>query len=64
MEEGLKVNVPKTKILCSSHDATKTMNKSVKFPCGVCSMELDQTQYSVQVAKNGFISAVQVAKGS
>ena len=36
-EKGLKVNVPKTKILCSSHDSPKTTNESVKFPCSVCS---------------------------
>ena len=35
-DKGLKVNVGKTKIMCSAHDATKTGIKSIKFPCGVC----------------------------
>ena len=35
-EKGLKVNVPKTKVIHSRHDAPKTKVQSVKFPCGVC----------------------------
>ena len=35
-EKGLKVNVGKTKVLCSRHDATKSKIASVKHPCGVC----------------------------
>ena len=34
--KGLKVNVGKTKLMCSAHDAPKTKIKSIKFPCGVC----------------------------
>ena len=35
-QKGLKVNVGKTKIMCSAHDAPKAGIKSTKFPCGVC----------------------------
>ena len=35
-EKGLKVNVGKTKVMCSSRDAPKTVPKS-RYPCGVCS---------------------------
>ena len=35
-EKGLKVNVVKTKVLCSRHDVSKSKIASVKFPCGVC----------------------------
>ena len=34
--KGLKVNVGKTKVMCSSPDAAKSVDKSVKFPCAVC----------------------------
>ena len=34
--KGLKVNVGKTKIMCSAPDAPRFVKKS-KFPCGVCS---------------------------
>ena len=34
--KGLKVNVGKTKIMCSAHDAPKALIKSIKFPCAVC----------------------------
>ena len=34
-EKGLKVNVGKTKVLCSRHDVPKSKITSVKFPCGV-----------------------------
>ena len=34
--KGLKVNVGKTKVMCSSPDAVKSVDKSVKFPCAVC----------------------------
>ena len=33
--KGLQVNVGKTKILVSAHNATKPVDSS-KFPCGVC----------------------------
>ena len=32
----LKVNVGKTKVLCSRHGVWKSKITSVKFPCGVC----------------------------
>ena len=32
----LKVNVGKTKVMCSSPNAVKSVDKSVKFPCAVC----------------------------
>ena len=32
------MNVGKTKVMCSSHDAPKTKIKSSKFPCGVCEL--------------------------
>ena len=35
-EKGLKVNVGKTKVLCSRHDASKSKIASVKFQFGVC----------------------------
>ena len=35
-EKGLKVNVGKTKVLCSRHNVSKLTIASVKFPCGVC----------------------------
>jgi len=35
--KGLRVNMGKTKILCSRHDAPKPVDKS-KSPCGVCSI--------------------------
>ena len=35
-EKGLKVNVGKTKVLFSRHDATKSKIASAKHPCGVC----------------------------
>ena len=35
-EKGVKVNVGKTKILCSRHDILKSKIASVKFPSGVC----------------------------
>ena len=35
-EKGLKVNVGKTKVLCSRHDASKSNIASVKFQFGVC----------------------------
>ena len=34
-EKGLKVNVGKTKVLCSTHDVPKSKIASVKFPSGV-----------------------------
>ena len=34
-EKGLKVDVWKTKDLCSRHDVSKSKTASVKFPCGV-----------------------------
>ena len=34
--KGLKVNIGKTKITCSSHDAKKPIRKSANHPCGVC----------------------------
>ena len=34
--KGLKVNVGKTKLMCSAPDAPRFVKKS-KFPCGVCS---------------------------
>ena len=35
-QKGLKVNVGKTKIMLSAHDAPKAKIKSIKFPCAVC----------------------------
>ena len=35
-EKRLKVNVGKTKVLCSRHDVSKSKTASVIFPCGVC----------------------------
>ena len=35
-EKGLKVNVGKTKVLCSRHDATKSKIASIKHPSCVC----------------------------
>ena len=35
-EKGVKVNVGKTKILCSRHDILKSKIASVKFPSSVC----------------------------
>ena len=35
-EKGLRVNVGKTKVLCSRNDVSKSKIASVKFPCGVC----------------------------
>ena len=35
-KKGLKVNLPKTKVMHSRHDVPKTKVHSVKFPCGVC----------------------------
>ena len=34
--KGLKVNVAKTKILLSSHDAKRSKIAAIKYPCGVC----------------------------
>ena len=34
--KGLKVNIGKTKVVCSRHDAPNTKITSVKFPCIVC----------------------------
>ena len=34
--KGLKVNVGKTKFMCSSPDAPEQVIKSVKFPCAIC----------------------------
>ena len=31
-----KVNVGKTKIMCSANDGLKAIIKSIKFPCSVC----------------------------
>ena len=35
-QKGLKVNVGKTKFMCSAHDAPKAMIKSIKYPCSIC----------------------------
>ena len=36
---GLRVNIDKTKILVSAHNAPKPVDGS-RFPCGVCSMDV------------------------
>ena len=35
-EKGLKVNVGKTKVLCSRHDGSKSKIVSIKFLCCAC----------------------------
>ena len=35
-EKGLKVNIGKTKVLCSRHDILKSKIVPVKFPSGMC----------------------------
>ena len=34
--KGLKVNIGKTKFMCSRHNAPNMKITSVKFPCGLC----------------------------
>ena len=36
--KGLRVNVGKTKVMCSQHGKGK-VNKSTLIPCGVCGLD-------------------------
>ena len=50
--KGLKVNTLKTKIMCSSFDATKPSSKSGKYPCGVCHKGVGQNSIFCKFCKH------------
>ena len=57
--KGLKVNVGKTKLMCSAPDAPRFVKKS-KFTCGVCSAGVGAN--SIQCTTSGCTNAAQVSK--
>ena len=58
--KGLHVNVDKTKILVSAHNAPKSVDGS-KFPCGVCNKGVGINSNALPVAF-GCTNAVQTSR--
>ena len=59
--KGLRVNVGKTKILVSAHNAPKPVDGS-KFPCGVCNKVLGLTLSNAMSVAFGCTNAVQTSR--
>ena len=58
-EKGLKVNIRKTKVLCSRHNVSKSKIASVKFLCGVCMKDVGANSIlCLSVAGIGYTSSV------
>jgi len=53
--EGMRVNMNKTKVISGERQMVR--QKDVRWPCGVCSKGVG-IQYSVVVARNGYIRNV------
>ena len=61
--KGLRVNMGKTKILCSSYNANKPIIKS-KFPCSVCNKGVGRNSILCNGCNKWFTNAAQILKES
>jgi len=57
--KGMRVSMNRTKVMTSG-ERQMVKQKDVRWPCGVCSKVLVAVQYSVVVARNGYIRNVVV----
>ena len=57
--KGMRVNMNKTKVMISG-ERQMVRQKDVRWPCRVCSKLSVAIQYSVVVARNGYIRNVVV----
>ena len=55
----MRVNMNKTKVMISG-ERQMVRQKEVRWPCGVCSKVSVAIQYSVVIARNGYIRNVVV----
>ena len=57
--QGMSVNMDKTKVMISG-ERQMVRQKDGRWPCGVCSKGVGAIEYSVVVARNGYIRNVVV----